>query len=367
MFVPLQILGNTLAEWTQLIIAAFAGGAFGAAIGPLPVFIIMGFIIIGGEAANLALAGAGDTVADPAALGAAGMTGNIAFGPVFGPHTAFAGGLAATAYAAKKGYIDSGFAYHEAKNILYALGTKPDVLIVGGLFGILGMLITNVSATTGMPWDPIAVAVTLSALSHRLILGYSIVGKVRGSSVFDMTPFERDERRQAAADGDGAATDGGAAASRLMVEPWLPHQYKWPHVAMIGLTAGLIGAWIGIFTGSYFLAFGISAASLVFLNCGVEQVPVTHHITIPASTAAIIVLQSGDAALAGVGTTSALVIGGLFGVAGALIGEAHQRVFYAHSDTHWDPPAASIVVTTLAIAVLFLVGVFPSSGYVPVP
>jgi hypothetical protein len=362
--VVLQVLGKSLEQWLQLAIAGFAGGAFGAAIGALPVFIFTGFLVVAGEAANLGLAEPG-AVGDPAALGAAGLTGSVAFGPVFGPHTSFAGGVAAAAYAARKGYMDTGFDYHEAKNIPYALGTKPDVLAVGGAFGILGVVITNVSVGVGAPWDPIAMGVTLGALFHRLILGYSIIGKVRGSGIFDMSPFERGEKR-AAMDGGEAVTDGGSA--RLAVEPWLPHQYKWGNVAMLGLVTGLLAAWIGLITGSYFLGFGISAASLVFLNCGVEQCPVTHHITLPAATAAVVVTaSSGSAPLAGAGVTVGLVVGGIFGVYGALLGEAHQRIFYAHGDTHWDPPAASIVATTFTIALLALAGVFPSSGWVPLP
>ncbi len=362
--VPLAVLDHTLTEWIQLVIAGFAGGAFGAAIGALPVFILTGFLVIAGEAANLGLADPAE-LGDPAALGAAGLTGNVAFGPVFGPHTAFAGGAAAAAYAAKKGYMDTGFDYHEAKNIAHALGTKPDVLAVGGAFGILGVLITNASVSLGMPWDPIAMGVTLGALFHRLILGYSIVGTVHASGIFDMGPFEREEMRQTAEGGEVVA-DGGTK-NRFAVEPWLPHQFRWARVVMIGLTAGLLAAWIGLVTGSYFLGFGISAASLVFLNCGVDQCPVTHHITLPAATAALIVTSAGTAPLAGLGLTGGLLVGGAFGVLGALLGELWQRVFYAHGDTHWDPPAASIVLTTFLIAVLAIAGILPASGWIPVP
>src|SRR6056297_1850224 len=220
-----------------LWIAAFAGGAFGAALGALPAFCFTGFMVIAGEASNLA------TKAIAAELGAiqgqigTGITGSVAFGPVFGPHVSFAGGAAAAAYAARKGYMDTGFDYHEAKNIAYALGTKPDVLAVGGVFGILGMLITNVSSSFGMPWDPIAMGVVLSALFHRLAFGYPIVGKVRGDGLFDMSPFAREEMRTA---GGAAATDGGTVKERLAVEPWLGHQYEWANVAMIGLVAGIL-------------------------------------------------------------------------------------------------------------------------------
>jgi hypothetical protein len=363
-----------------LILAAFAGGAFGAALGALPAFIFTGFMVIAGEAANLI---SEDIAAEVSGLTAnevgAGITGSIAFGPVFGPHIAFAGGAAAAAYSAKKGYMDTGFDYHEAKNIAFAQGTKPDVLIVGGLFGILGWGITYVSATLfSAPWDPIAIGVVLSAIAHRLAFGYSIIGKVRGSGLLDMTPFEREERRtpsgtsETVTDGE-VATDGGTAATgRFATEPWLPHQYIWTNVAVLGLVAGLLGGFTALATGSAFLAFGISAASLVFLNCGVEQIPVTHHITLPASTAALAVTASGEgvdasAALVGSGLTTGLLVAGLFGIICALFGEAFQRVFYAHGDTHVDPPAAAIVFGTFLIAVLAIAGVFGTTVWVPLP
>jgi hypothetical protein len=343
-----------------LLLAAFAGGAFGAALGALPAFCFTGFMVIAGEAANLAVNSVGVAEAvEAAALGAPGITGSIAFGTVFGPHISFAGGAAAAAYAAKKGYMDFGFAYHEAKNIPAALGTKPDVLAVGGVFGIFGYIVTTISANLAAPWDPIAVAVVLSAVAHRLAFGYDLIGPVAGSGIFDMGPFEREETR-AAADGGEVATDGGEG--RLATEPWLPHQYEWGNVAMIGLTAGLLGGITALTTGSPFLAFGISAASLTFLNLGVEKIPVTHHMTLPASTAALAV-TGGSAEVGAV----AMVVAGVFGISGALTGEVVQRIFYAHGDTHFDPPAAAIVVNTFFIAVLAILGVFATAVWVPLP
>ncbi|XVH31345.1 hypothetical protein ACNS7O_13255 [Haloferacaceae archaeon DSL9] len=334
-----------------ILIAAFAGGAFGAALGALPAFIFTGFMVVAGEAA---------TVAGGEAAGS--ITGQVAFGPPFSPAISFAGGAAAAAYAAKKGYIDSGFAYYKAKDIGFALGTKPDVLLVGGAFGILGYWLTAFSAFFSLPYDHIAMGVVVSALIHRVVFGYDLIGKPRGDGYFDMSPFERDEMRVI---GD-AATDGGQPEERLSVEPWLPHQYKWGHVAMIGLAAGLLGGFIALETGSAFLGFGISAASLLFLNLGVERIPVTHHMTLPASTAAIAVTTGGTGLLAG-GPTLGLLIAGVFGIVCALFGEVFQRVFYAHGDTHVDPPAAAIVFGTLLVAICALAGIFPNSAWVALP
>jgi hypothetical protein len=281
----------------------------------------------------------------------------VAFGAPFSPAISFAGGAAAAAYAAKRGYMQSGFDYHNAKDIAFALGTKPDVLAVGGVFGIVGYWLTVASATYSMPYDHIAMGVTLSALVHRVAFGYPLVGKARGKGFLDMSPFEREEMRPAG--GSGKAVPDGGTKERLAVEPWLPHQYKWTNVGMIGLVAGLLGGYVAMVTGSAFLAFGISAASLLFLNLGVEQIPVTHHMTLPASTAALAVTSGGEGSL-----LVALVAAGAFGLVCGLFGELFQRVFYAHGDTHWDPPAAAIVFGTFVIAVLNIVGVFPSSSWV---
>jgi hypothetical protein len=339
-------------NWIYLLIAAFAGGAFGAAIGALPAFVFTGIMVIAGEAGGLD-----------------GVTGSVAFGTFFGPHVSFAGGAAAAAYAAKQGYMETGFDFHEAKNITHALGTKIDILAVGGLFGILGMIIRQVSFNFGMPWDPIAMGVVLSALFHRLFLGYSLVGSVKGSGVLDMTPFEQEAKR---GDDTGTVPDHmKAPEDRLAVEPWLPHQYKWGNVAFLGIVTGLLGAYAALETGSPFLAFGISAASLLFLNLGVELFPVTHHMTLPASTIALAVTASGEgvgsALFVGASDVTGLLFGALFGLICALFGELFQRVFFSHGDTHWDPPAAAIVFGTILIALLYAMGVVGTTVWVPLP
>lgn len=339
----------------EMLLAAFAGGAFGAAIGALPAFVFTGFLVIAGEVYNVAARTLG-SVPDVSPA----ITGSIAFGPVFGPHISFAGGAAAVAYAAKRGYVDTGFDYHEAKNIGYGLGQRPDVLAVGGLTGILGYWITTLSATLGAPWDPIAVAVVLTAVAHRLAFGYDLVGP-RSAGILDMSPFAREETR--------TGTEGG----RLLVEPWLPYQYRWSHVAGLGLIVGVLGAYVGYVTASPFMAFGISAATLVFLVGGADGIPVTHHITLPSATGALALTglplaeMTPATVAAALPLWQALVAGAAFGLFGALVGELLQRIFYAHADTHLDPPAASIVVSTFLIAVLTLAGVLPTSVWVPLP
>lgn len=355
-----------MAEFSELwaigmILAAFAGGAFGSSIGALPAFIFTGFLVMVGETASIL---SGDILQiltmDAEFANANTITGSLGFGPVFGPHISFAAGAAASAFAAKKGYMDTGFPYHEAKNIAYALGPKPDVMFVGGLFGILGYWITTLSSALALPWDPIAMGVVLSAFVHRLVFGYPIIGK-RKDGLLNMKPFEANDRRVI---GEAAAGDDGREKGRFTVEPWLAHQYKWSHVSMLGLVVGILAVFITYKTGSVFLPFGISAATLLFLNCGVANIPVTHHISLVASTAMVAAtggeyLDSSMAVM--------LLLGGLFGIIAALFGELIQRIYYAHSDTHLDPPAAAIVLGTFLIALLAMAGIFPSSAWIPLP
>jgi len=339
-----------MAEVWLLAVVAVAGGAFGAAIGALNAFAFTGFLVVVGEVVNVVAAVTG---AD--ALGAVAVTGEIAFGPVFGPHVAFAGGAAGVAYAAREGGVDTDFPYHQAKDVTTGLGTRPDVLAVGGVFGAVGYLVAVGSRAVGLPTDPLALGVVGSALAHRAALGYSLVG-ARPGEWLDMSP--------------AVAADGGRAPR---VEPWLPHQCRWSHVTALGLVAGVLGAYVAYRTASPFLAFGVSAATLVYANAGVERIPVTHHITLPASTVVLGVVPASAGTLtpgtvaAAVSLWAALALGGAMGVVGALLGELLQRVLYAHSETHLDPPAASIVGSSLLLGLLALVGVLPRAVWLPLP
>jgi hypothetical protein len=334
-----------------LLLAAFAGGAFGAAVGALQSFVLAGLFVVLGEVYALTARTVGAEVA-------VDITGSIGFGVVLGPHVAFAGGAAAVAYAARRGYLDAESGeYHPAKDVTRGLGTRPDVLAVGGAFGVVGHLVATASAALAVPVDPVALGVVGSALAHRLVLGYGLVG-ARPGRLLDMTPHERDE----------TATDGGQ-----VVEPWLPFQYRWRDVSAIGVVVGVLGAYVAYLTASPFLAFGLVVVALAFLSAGVAAVPVTHHVALPASTAVLALVDAPLAALTpalvaeSVALPTALAVGAGAGLVGALLGELCQRALYAHADTHLDPPAASIVLTSGLIGLLALVGVLPSAVWVPTP
>lgn len=164
-----------------------------------------------------------------------------------------------------------------------------------------------------------------------------------------MSPFERDEMHPE------ADTDG-EHAGRPATEPWLPHQYKWSGIMAIGLVGGILGGYIWLQTGSIFLGYAISAISLLFLNLGVEKIPVTHHITLLGAVGAVAVDPVA-------GSVVALLAAGIFGVLSGLAGEVTQRLFYSHSGTHVDPPAMAIAIMMLLVWLLSILGVLPNAGY----
>ncbi|SDY04735.1 hypothetical protein [Halobellus clavatus] len=351
----IPLLGMEVEPFLVLLVTALAGGAFGAALGALPAFIFTGFVVFLGEGLAILQREIGTIEAVPQGELAAGVTGVIGFGAITGPHIAFAGGVAASAYAGKK-YPEmspDGWDYHFGKNILYAFGTKPDILAVGAVFGALGMLIARFSGAIGLPTDGIALSVVLTAVIARVAFGYPLVGKAAGSSLLDMSPFEREEKR--------AATDGGEVAAehadRLATEPWLPHQYKWSGVTAIGLVAGVLAGYIWLQTQSIFLGYAISAMSLLFLQLGVEKIPVTHHMTLIGAVGAVLFLPATGSQFV------ALLAAGIFGAISAILGEFTQRIMYSHSGTHVDPPAMAIAIAMLFVGILYLLNLLPNAGY----
>lgn len=288
-------------------IAAFGGGIFGAAVGALTAFEFVGFLVMIGAGVHIS-------------MNAAEMTFySIPFG-MFGPHVGgFASGVAAAAYAAHRGKLDTG------RNIIAGMMglNRPDVLLVGGLFGIIGYVIQWALTLVpdfgpGLPWtDTVALTVVISAMIARLAWGKT-------------------------------GLCGEAEPGRPFYEPsdgtkWLVFQSMPGQLLVIGLGVGLMAGFLGTTYGAagVFLAFGMAAASLLFLQLGI-MIPVTHHIALPAALAAA--------------SSGSIVWGGIVGVACALVGEFYARTFLAHGDTHIDPPACAIATMTLAINFLTSLG-----------
>lgn len=299
------------------LLGALAGGFLGAALGPLIAFVFTGVAVIAGVAALV-------TTGDSALLD------GFAFGPFFGPHVAFAGGVAAAAYARRRGWLASG---RDIVTPLMGLG-RPSVLLVGAGFGGLGLLVQQ--GVLALPWlgthtDAVALGVVVSAVVARLVFGRSgILG----------TP--EPGRRGLAA----RFTPGGEHV-------WLPYQQKSGTVALLGLFVGALSAWSAVTLlaaypdapGVVFLGFGVSALSLAALAVNLD-VPVTHHITLVSAVAvsAFAAHLTSDVAV--------VLVGAVVGALTALVGEFFSRLWLIHGDTHIDPPASAIwPMTTLVLAI----------------
>lgn len=268
-----------------MIIAAFGGGLLGALMGALPVFILVGFV---GVAGLTAVTGA-----------PIDLVGGVAFGPFLGPHIAFGGGVAAAAYAHRKGKLEAG------GDILAPLSkfNDPVILIVGGIFGVLAYMINYLySGVLAIPTDTVAMTVLTSGIIARLVFGKSgLVGntKVEGRKYF-------------------------AEGSALLT------------LIVMGIGVGAVSSYYSVTLGAVTLGFCISAASLIFAQMG-YPVPATHHIALVSAYAA--------------SATGNIYIGILFGVIAAIVGDVINLVFNSHADSHIDPPAGTIFILSLLIFV----------------
>jgi len=312
-----------------LLFAAFGGGLFGAAIGGQPAFIFTGVMVLVGVANSLA-------------GGGYDFLTNVAFGPVFGPHIAFAGGVAAVAFATRRGQMETG---RDIGTPVVGIG-DPLPLIVGGLFGAGGYVVqTLLAALLAVPGsnpnapvpltDSVALTVAISAIAVRLIFGKTgLLGTMD------------DEARQR-----GRFVPGGDVA-------WVAHQQSLAQTAALGLGSGLLAGYVvTAFTeagpeyaaAAGVLMFGVSATSLLLLQFGLPG-PVTHHMTLPAAVAAAGALSLG----AGGGV--AMLAAVLGGILGGLFGEFYSRLFNIHGDTHVDPPAFAIFTMATIVVLIRIIG-----------
>ncbi|MBC3797186.1 hypothetical protein [Acetobacterium tundrae] len=307
-----------------LLIAAFGGGLLATMLGGLNSFIFCGLLalaaILGGQAGAPAI-------------------GIFAFGPVFGPHVAFAGGVAASAFAKTRNHIENG------QDIVTPLCTTGDpmVLLVGGIFGMIGFIIqyivsallgpvlfSGILGTGATSWtDTVACTVVLSAIIVRLVFGKTgLTGK---------TPA-------------GETREYVAKGQRL------------GFVLLMGLGLGLLSGGVvsalgnlgfgGSETALYLfkmsptIFFAIAAITLIFITCGFGF-ECWHHVGYPAASTAVIIFtvtRSPFAAIIGAAIT------GMFTM---WFGDFVLRTFNSHADTHIDPPACTIfVMQTINLLIL---------------
>lgn len=282
------------------LVAAFGGGIIGAYMGALPAFIMTGIVTIGG--AITAMAGAADV-----------SLGFIAFGSFLGPHIAFAGGVAAAAYAGKKKKLENGA---DLVSSLHGLA-DPMTIVVGGIFGILGFIAHYIYGTvlhfnTDLP----GITVITTAIIARLVFGSSgLFGK-----------FPEGENRSYFSKGKMFYCN---VVLGLGLGTAIGFTYK------VMANSGVSNVALANYP---LLCFGIAATTLIFTQTGFAT-PATHHIALPAALA--------------VAATGNPIMAVIFGILGALLGDFLCCTFNTNTDSHIDPPAFTIFILTFAVNILF--------------
>jgi hypothetical protein len=295
------------------LLFAFCGGAFGASIGALASFIFVGITGILGVIA--AMSGAQFN-----------WIGLFPFGSVFGPHICFVGGVTAAAFARKMNYIESG------KDIAKALVSlkRPVVLVVGGIFGMLGYFLNYVlTLVMSGKIDTVAFTVFLVSMLAKIAFGNNGFREIFGTVPRDVE------------------IAGGRYSMHSNVV-WIPYMTTAAEKTIVAISAGGLSAYVtsemlkfpetaGV---AVLVGFFISAISLIWLHFG-TQIPVTHHITLCAAYG---VALSGGSILWGLAAA----------VLAAFMGDFLAKTFHLYGECHIDPPAMAITAVSF-----ILMGIIP--------
>lgn len=298
-----------------MLIAAFGGGLLATSIGGVSSFVFTGLTV-------LAAIMGGD-------FGAPAV-GIISFGSWFGPMVAFGGAVAGAAFAMNRNHIENG---QDIVTPLCKFG-DPMVLVVGGLFGMVGFLLnfaisgllgpalfTGLLGKGAAAWtDTVAFSVMLSGMLARLVFGKTGL--------------------------TGKAPAGEA-------RKWFPSGQRLAFLVVLGLGIGLliggVAATLGtlgfagskeammLFTNVPVIGFAVAAISLMFISMG-YAFEGWHHIVLPAGSTAVLLFTATGSPIV------ALVGGAVTGILGALIGEWAGMTFNSYADTHIDPPAVTIFI-----------------------
>jgi len=223
---------------------------------------------------------------------------DIAFNPLFGAHIVYAGGAAALAYAYWKKAIESGL---DILKPLSGLG-RADVLLVGGIFGAVGMALERIGTGLALPTDTVALSVVLSGWLARLLF---------------------DSKWRANRNNDQVGKE----------EKWWPSGKELGLLVALGCGVGLAGGVAAVKINDVFIPFGLALLFLVYLQMGFNGQP-WHHI----------VLIAGLAALQGHGTVNAIIWATVLGAVTAVVANLLSKLWIVRTNSYIDPPVTSIAI-----------------------
>ncbi|MDK2847606.1 MAG: hypothetical protein PWP34_959 [Desulfuromonadales bacterium] len=313
-----------MAPWSlDTLLLCFGGGIVGAALGGLFSFGICGLIVLAG--CFVILNG-----------GSEFLLMQVGLGPLFGPHTGgFAAGVAAVAYAAG---VKKNLASGTGKDILSPLvGTSWDVLLVGGIFAVIGHMLLQLLVRIPLinSADCIALSVVGTACLARLLfckeLPWGNITSIRehgflgtNDGALSWVPWMAQPGRLIVFSfGVGLLSAAMAMGTKNVLDPMV--------------VEGTVSA-TGAFVVPLIFAWGIAAISLFGLELGtgeVQKFPVWHCQAILAALAFLLF--------------NSLFLAAIVGVLAGLLQELVARMMWNHGSTHIDPPAGAIAVGTLVL------------------
>lgn len=297
------------------IIAAFGGGMFGALIGGTTAFIFTGITGLIGVAIQLS-------------SGSDMFLTNVTFGPFFGPHVGFVGGVAGVAFLNWKkkrlsikldnnkvnGIVDVALE-EEVKLLEPVSGTNAldqlfkykdtSTLLVAGMFSTCGFLLNYVfSSKLALPLDTVALTIVVMNIISRLVFDSSgLLGKSKSNE-----------------------TRYGVVHKNLIFNM----------VWAFGLS--LVVSYVTLAINHNAIGFFISGVSLIFVSMG-RSLPGTHHITLVTAYASL--------------AFNNMFVGALFGLVALVIGEYIERTLNLEVESIVDMPS-----TVIALLSLIIMGIF---------
>ena len=303
------------------ILTAFGSGVLGSGLGAVTAVIMTAIAALVGIGANIAGADYN-------------LVNNVAFGMFLGPQVSFGPACCAAVYAWKRGYLQ------DSKDIFTPLSClkKPDVLIVGGIFAVIGWYLnTGLASLLPGKADTVAITVVVISLIAKQIFGGSMIGTV----------------------------EGGKKRFALDSPCWLEYQTCATGYQMLltGATVGIIAGYLvitmcdlGKTTGNEALAgvcnlpvWAIAVICFLMMATG-RNIPVFHHIGLCAAYAAHMAYDAGS-------PNGAILWAAAFGIAGAYAGDLLAKVFTVNGEGFVDPPSMAI-----ALLAFFPLGIFPAMG-----